>query len=412
MNDFSFPSMSKDMSKVGGILYPTETPTFTRPNPINKANSFSQPQEYDQWRSNSLPSSVPMSLPNTTTMNNTNNNTGMNSNNNSSNPAINPVSCDLQDVIIYYQSQPELLRLILLSKVEEDKRRAEEAKLRAKELDLFLLQQQQQMNGTPQTPDASFTTTSSTPPALMSSSSNMMNSSSTTTATTTAASTPTITTTATHNLLNTNQFGQIPRRPSALEMLMDDSDCNRRDSALGSSFDGSANSEEIDDRTFSPHATSTAAASMLSMSFTAQPMVSARNSLHPLSPPYTLNTTNQPLEDTFSTQIKTNASSAEPPRRYDSYFPQRPRRRREMQAISKIVETRDYPYVDGFFWKNNGNTIQKKTGNKSVYYKCSNSSKGCPVNKTVTWKENGEYLIKYRGEHLAECGKVQRIVDM
>ncbi|GAN09556.1 hypothetical protein MAM1_0274d09086 [Mucor ambiguus] len=409
MNDFSFPSMSKDMSKVGGILYPTETSTFTRPNPINKSNSFSQPQEYDQWRSNSLPTSAPMSLSNTTIMNNTNNNTSMNSNNNNgSNPAINPVSCDLQDVIIYYQSQPELLRLILLSKVEEDKRRAEEAKLRAKELDMFLLQQQQQMNGTPQTPDTSFT-----PPALVSSNSNMMSNSSTTTATTTAASTPTTTTnTATNNLLNANQFGQIPRRPSALEMLMDDSDCNRRDSALGSSFDGSANSDELDDRTFSPHATSAATASMLSMSFTAQPMISARNSLHPLSPPYTLNTTIQPLEDTFSSQIKTNTSSAEPPRRYDSYFPQRPRRRREMQAISKIVETRDYPYVDGFFWKNNGNTIQKKTGNKSVYYKCSNSSKGCPVNKTVTWKENGEYLIKYRGEHLAECGKVQRIVDM
>lgn len=37
---------------------------------------------------------------------------------------------------------------------------------------------------------------------------------------------------------------------------------------------------------------------------------------------------------------------------------------------------------------------------------------GCPVNKTVMWKENGEYLIKYRGEHLPECGKVQRIVDV
>lgn len=141
-------------------------------------------------------------------------------------------------------------------------------------------------------------------------------------------------------------------------------------------------------------------------------MMSARNSLHPLSPPYTLNNNNQQIDDTLSSQIKPNTSPVEPPRRYDPYFPQRPRRRREMQAISKIVETRDYPYVDGFFWKNNGNTIQKKTGNKSVYYKCSNSSKGCPVNKTVTWKENGEYLIKYRGEHLAECGKVQRIVDM
>ncbi|ORY91414.1 hypothetical protein BCR43DRAFT_518754 [Syncephalastrum racemosum] len=89
-----------------------------------------------------------------------------------------------------------------------------------------------------------------------------------------------------------------------------------------------------------------------------------------------------------------------------------PRRRREMQAITKIVETREYPYADGYFWKNNGNTVQKKTGNKSIYYKCSNSSKGCPVNKTVTWRSNGDYLIKYRGEHLPECNKVQRIIDV
>jgi hypothetical protein len=47
---------------------------------------------------------------------------------------------DLQEVIQQYQSQPELLKLILTSKVEEDKRRAEEAKLRAKELDLYLQQ--------------------------------------------------------------------------------------------------------------------------------------------------------------------------------------------------------------------------------------------------------------------------------
>ncbi|KAG1050816.1 hypothetical protein G6F46_004158 [Rhizopus delemar] len=48
---------------------------------------------------------------------------------------------DLQEVIQHYRSQPELLKLILTSKVEEDKRRAEEAKLRAKELDLLLQQQ-------------------------------------------------------------------------------------------------------------------------------------------------------------------------------------------------------------------------------------------------------------------------------
>jgi hypothetical protein len=75
---------------------------------------------------------------------------------------------------------------------------------------------------------------------------------------------------------------------------------------------------------------------------------------------------------TSSSSSVTNSNTAN---RYD--FPPRPRRRREMQAITKIVETREYPYVDGYFWKNNGNTVQKKTGNKSVYYKCSNSNKVC-----------------------------------
>lgn len=67
-------------------------------------------------------------------------------------------------------------------------------------------------------------------------------------------------------------------------------------------------------------------------------------------------------------------------------MPPKPRRRREMQAITKIVETREYPYIDGYFWKNNGNTVQKKTGNKSVYYKCSNSNKVgfCLMNTILT----------------------------
>ncbi|CEP07925.1 hypothetical protein [Parasitella parasitica] len=49
------------------------------------------------------------------------------------------------------------------------------------------------------------------------------------------------------------------------------------------------------------------------------------------------------------------------------------RRRREMQAINMIIETREFPYNDEYIWKNNGNTIQKSTGQKSIYYKCSNS---------------------------------------
>lgn len=88
------------------------------------------------------------------------------------------------------------------------------------------------------------------------------------------------------------------------------------------------------------------------------------------------------------------------------------RRRREMQAITTIIETREYPYNDDYLWKNNGNTVHKKTGFKSIYYKCSNSSKGCPVNKTLTFKDNGEHLIKYRGQHLVECNRIKRITDL
>lgn len=228
MNDFIYPPMSKETSKIGG-LYSTDTPSCNKQLP-NRSSSYSQQaQDYDQWRSNSLPMS--MSTPPLT-------------NSNSNSPAINPVTCDLQEVIIYYQSQPELLRLILLSKVEEDKRRAEEAKLRAKELDMVLAQQQQQLScSSPQTPDNNTIPLTQQNNNLMSSTMNN------------------------NNFLNTTQYGQAAaRRPSVLELLMDDNDCDRRDSALGSSFDGSAKSDELDDCSFSPN-TSTAAVSMLSMRY-------------------------------------------------------------------------------------------------------------------------------------------------
>ncbi|KAI9267004.1 hypothetical protein BY458DRAFT_547594 [Sporodiniella umbellata] len=47
----------------------------------------------------------------------------------------------LQDVISRYQKNPELLKLILASKVEEDKRKTEEAKLKSKELDVYINRQ-------------------------------------------------------------------------------------------------------------------------------------------------------------------------------------------------------------------------------------------------------------------------------
>ncbi|GAA5813318.1 hypothetical protein MFLAVUS_006795 [Mucor flavus] len=374
---------------------------------------------------------------------NNNNNSNYNlasplmNNNNMKGGDQNSVSGDLQDIIFSYQSQPELLRLILLSKLEEDKRRAEEAKLRAKELDLLLIQQQQQqqqMNNDPM----SFTSNSNnnnannntfqqqqpsfgssnftmhpTPPISSNSSTdgrvfNHMR----------RTSLDAILASPTH-CTPTPLLQQQPQQPHNLQRQQQQQH-HRRDSTLGSSFTGSADSEEFDDRTFSPIPTSTttpvSASSLLQMesygTAAAAVMSSLHQKQHPLSP------SEYHLEDESFTgslhQQLENRMLSSPtihsPARYD--FPARPRRRREMQAITKIVETREYPYVDGYFWKNNGNTVQKKTGNKSVYYKCSNSNKGCPVNKTVTWKDQGEYLIKYRGEHLLDCNKVQRIVDV
>ncbi|PHZ10040.1 uncharacterized protein RHIMIDRAFT_41928 [Rhizopus microsporus ATCC 52813] len=86
------------------------------------------------------------------------------------------------------------------------------------------------------------------------------------------------------------------------------------------------------------------------------------------------------------------------------------RRKRSIQAISKVIETHEFPFDDGFFWKTNGNTLQKRTGLKSIYFKC--ASKDCPVNKTVIEQENGKYMIKYRGQHVSGCNKIEHVKDV
>lgn len=89
---------------------------------------------------------------------------------------------------------------------------------------------------------------------------------------------------------------------------------------------------------------------------------------------------------TFSTKSISSSYPSPPVLDQDE---DRPRKRREMQAITKIVETREFPYQDEYFWKNNGNTTQKKTGCKSIYYKCSNS------NKVSKKKGRGEICGKF-----------------
>lgn len=377
-------------------------------------------------------------------------------NNNNFKGEQNLVSGDLQDIIYSYQSQPELLRLILVSKLEEDKRRAEEAKLRAKELDLLLIQQQQQQQQQLLNNDTFSAPTSNTNTTITQNNNNNNNAHHTNhpnhhsfqqqqqqqqqsfnTSNFSMHPTPPM---SSNSSTDSRVFNHMRR--TSLDAILSSSPTHctplqqqhRRDSTLGSSFTGSADSDEFDDRTFSPIPTSTtpvSASSLLQMesygTAAAAVMSSlAHNKQHPLSPTdyhidddsftaslnQQLDTrmlSNASIHSTTTNSISSSAAAAAAAR-YD--FPPRPRRRREMQAITKIVETREYPYVDGYFWKNNGNTVQKKTGNKSVYYKCSNSNKGCPVNKTVTWKDHGEFLIKYRGEHLLDCNKVQRIVDV
>lgn len=56
--------------------------------------------------------------------------------------SISTAAFDLQEVICQFRTQPELLQLILNSKVEEDRRKAEEAKLRGKEIDYYLQRRQ------------------------------------------------------------------------------------------------------------------------------------------------------------------------------------------------------------------------------------------------------------------------------
>ncbi|KAI8639002.1 hypothetical protein BD408DRAFT_422115 [Parasitella parasitica] len=286
---------------------------------------------------------------------------------------------NLEKVISTYGSQPGLLELILSSKVEEDRRKAEEAKLRRKEIDFMLQKQEQQqpLQGPEKTllppiphrrdllsPVNSSGFNDSTLPRLQQH----------------------------HNL---NQFpwkksdsnSSVKRRSSnSIEALLSPSP-NPSDlklPELSSTPSSSSSSSTVRSTCQLPYPTNKRSRSICSFEEDHECPTVGRA---PPSPPI----------ESATTTSTTNITK---------------RRRREMQAISTIIETRDFPYNDDYLWKNNGNTVHKKTGFKSIYYKCSNSAKGCPVNKTVMFRDNGEYLIKYRGQHLSECSRIKRITDL
>ncbi|KAG1454885.1 hypothetical protein G6F56_007212 [Rhizopus delemar] len=222
----------------------------------------------------------------------------------------NPYSLSIEKALQIYGSQPELLGLVLYSKLEEDRRKTEEAKLRQKEID-YLLQRKKNL-----LPSLSH----STLPPLH------------------------------HTCTN-----EMTPKPSISRLLISP----RKDDPELKSPELSPREEQTKRK-------------QSSMDYDDIPQL-------PPSPP---------IES----------------------IPKR--RKRAIQAITTIIETKEFPYSDDYLWKNNGNTTHRKSGLKSVYYKCSNSARGCLVNKTVTFKNNGEYLIKYRGEHLQECSRIKRITDL
>ncbi|ORZ01151.1 hypothetical protein BCR43DRAFT_486457 [Syncephalastrum racemosum] len=326
--------------------------------------------------------------------------------------ADNPSAFDLQDLVQEYKAQPDLLKLILTSKVEEDKRRAAEAKLRAKELDLHY-----RRSSSPSLPSPSPSAISTCPfhhhyHPYQSEEQKLS--------------------------LDEPSFKSVKRRIS--------SDHAPRPSPNGHMRKASRSSISSEESSIEDHLQrrNSAAAAMVALSSeraqtppktssssssSIATLTATSSSFGPVSTSSTSSSSSVPPSSASVCSTTSSASSCSPATpessgtyayaspdphemKEDSDKDERPRRRREMQAITKIVETREFPYQDNYFWKNNGNTTQKKTGCKSIYYKCSNSNKGCPVNKTVTARLNGEYLIKYRGMHLSECGRVERVRDL
>ncbi|KAI7877837.1 hypothetical protein K492DRAFT_218467 [Lichtheimia hyalospora FSU 10163] len=248
-----------------------------------------------------------------------------------------PQPISLNDILTKYTEKPDLLELILLSKVEEDRRRTEEIKLRSKQID-YMLQKQN--------PSSSPSCCSSSSPSI------------------------------------TQQLRQPT--PSPLHPV------NIRTPSPDPQHVSPTSPTQVHSSQYyppSPPSTNNIASAV------------ADKSSSPASP-----SSSSPLGKSLDQSPKVSTASL--------VHAKRRRRRQKMQAVTKTVETRDFPYHDDYLWKNNGNTVHKASGTKSIYYKCANHPKGCPVNKTVTFKEQGQYLIKYRGEHLNTCHRIKRVIDV
>ncbi|ORX59573.1 hypothetical protein DM01DRAFT_1381137 [Hesseltinella vesiculosa] len=292
-------------------------------------------------------------------------------------------SPSLEAVIQQYGDNAELLQLILSSKVQEDRRRTEEARLRAKEIDLRL-QQQQEATSEASSPPAS---SRPSPPALPAYTASLP----------LLSTTDAPTTLPPHSLPSIHTTGSAPVGNVSLLTLPPIH-------TLGHGLE-----PRPDAPPFTPLPPLTNH-DLMNRNTTGPSMILPRPSDPPRCPSeaetaMTRALTSEspgPLPKFISEAIPGCVNKLPLTPSYNT-LPTSKRRRREMQSISMIIETKEHPYEDGYSWKNNGNTIHKNTGQRSIYYKCSNGNRGCPVNKTVTFRDNGEYLIKYRGKHLDCC---------
>ncbi|KAI8096772.1 uncharacterized protein BX664DRAFT_383166 [Halteromyces radiatus] len=292
----------------------------------------------------------------------------------------------------------ELLQLILSSKVEEDRRCTEEAKLKSKQLD-YLLHQEANNNNI-----------SSSVSSPLSSSSLSPSSSTTFTRQYTQQTsaphksslplqrhrsyTPPHLTEANHAIdlfHNNKQHHMIdnyhsPKIPLVnIQPLPSINTLDRR------------NDKNKDIHSFFPARTTLP--SLLSSSSINSPRDDIL--LQPDDPPTTItSSSSSPIAPPPTSSMPSSSSS--PSMTYDST-----NSTPMMATMNKKlpIPQIEFPYDDNYTWKNNGNTIHKKSGQRSIYYKCTNSAKGCHVNKTVTFKGQGEYLIKYRGRHLNTCAR-------
>ena len=115
---------------------PPSPPNTAASSPLHNAPSLQKEHIKSSWHHPSLSANFSTSR----TMTNVNNTSTTPPNEDAS------TFLNLERVVRQYSEQPELLGLILSSKVEEDRRRTEEARLKQKEIDYLLQQHQQQDN--------------------------------------------------------------------------------------------------------------------------------------------------------------------------------------------------------------------------------------------------------------------------